>query len=699
MAAINPSNFESIGALTDETGATQIQQPRPIGGGATADGQDETLALAGNATYLWTDNMRQQGGLFPWGDTTSTGAPQHTTTVASGSPREDVADWIFYLGGNRGPVTFLVDHVEADTLITVYDSGGTPITSGSASVGATRTLSSIALDLSSVGRDCRAVVSTRQSSTNTGYIYGVTMLEDSSDTSDFGSPAFKALDSAAVAGNQPYDAFLLQRINDQIEASYKDRVQRLSGYWPVEAHPIIASERTTAYVLGISRILPGEKTYAGDLRSIVADAGVNVGLAVYPLEGARKLSIREPDVAIGTTSAATDSLTSVDVTEYQGRWVAWVLLLKSNSSATTYTVSKTGSIFQGRSKLTGLSGLTWTSGKRWKIEFINPAAGSPTGPDPFPDARTVAWWDSGNSEAYVWPHYADQDLLSSWATDNYQVRTTVIGQMELLSWRIYCTDTQDRQDLTDRLRPGLPPAASAIKSLYVRQRQQYLRRTRTHCASASYDPDAQDGSGNVKLVWGSMVDYDDNTLHDVACTVIRGYDSTLDQDGSTTHPRTTLTVALLLLAVGYSVESNLGLGFRAQFKTFSAGSWSVDQTTITVNGNQAVPEIISVKAYNLPARNTADAAIMNVGTGIEDYHYLRGALDPTEMDPGASEDTRVRDALALVTFTVDDDQPAAAQRSLQVLLKGFLGNAEGQNLTQMSLWVLACGVVTASTMD
>jgi len=691
MTTINPANFESIGPLADETGATQIQQPRPIGGGATADGQDETRALAGNATFLWTDNMRQQGGLFTWGDTTATGAPFHVTTVASGDPREDVADWILYLGANRGPLTFLVDHDESDVLITVYDNGGTSITSGSASVGATRTLSSIALDASAAGRDIQVVVSARQSSTNPGNIYGVTVLEDASDTSDFGSPEFLALDDAALDGDEPYDAFLLHRIVDQLLAAHEDRVQRLSSFFPVQGRPILASHKTTGYVLGISRILKGEKTYSCDLRSIVRDAGVNVGLALLPLQGSRRLTMRDPDTAIGVTAAATDSLTSVDVEDYQGQIVAWILLVKSNSSATTSTVSKSGTIFQGRSKLTGLGGLTWTSGKRWKIDFINPAAGSPTGPDDFPDTRTVAWWDSGNSEAYVWPHYANEDILSSWATGNYQVRNTVIGQIEILSWRIYCTDTVDLQDLKDLLRPGLPPAAAAIKRIYVRQREQYLRRTRTLCHRASYDPDDVDGSGNVKNLWGSMVDYDDATLHDVGCTISRGLDATLDQDGSTTHTRSVMTVALLVMAMGYSRESDLGLTFSARNDSFSGGAWNTNTDTTTITGYASIPALQSVKTSHIPARRTADANLMNVGTGIEDFQYLKGALDIDEIDPRAGQDTTVRDALTLLVYDVDDATPTPP-RNVRLRLKGFGTNAAGESLTQMSIWTLACGV-------
>jgi hypothetical protein len=698
MATINPSNFESIGPLVDETGATQMSQTRPIGGGATADGQDEAGALAGNSTYLWTDNMRQQGGLQTWGDTTSAGAPFHVTSVASGDPREDVADWIFYLGGNRGPVTFLVDHVEADTLITVYDSGGTPITSGSASVGATRTLSSISLDLSSVGRDCRAVVSTRRSSTNDGSIYGVTVLEDASDTSDFGSPEFLALDDAAVGGDEPFDAFILHRIIDQLEAAWQDRVQRLSSFYPAQGRPIMASHQTTGYVLGVSRILPGEKTYACDLRAIVRDAGVNVGLALYPLQGRRTLSMREPDTAIAITTASTEALTDVDVEPYQGRIVAWILLVKSDDSATTSIMSQTTDITVGRYRLDNVGSLTWTSGKRWKLEILDPASGSRYSADPLPEPRTVAWYDSGDSAAYVWPGYAEGEFTGSWRFGNYQIRNTVIGQLELLSWRIYCTDTVDRQDLKDLARPGLPPAADVVKRIYARQRDQYLRRTRTHCHRASYDPDDQDASGNLNNLWGSLVDYDDALYHDVACTLIRGYDATLDQDGSTTHPRTTTTVALLVMAMGWSRESDLGLTFRAQLKTFSAGSWSASTFTNDVIGNTAIPVLQSVRLNNAVLRNTADANLLAANDGIGSYQFMKGAIDPAELVPAGNDETRVRDALTLLVFDIEDDQAAAAQRSLQLLLKGYAANTAGQDLTQMSIWTLACGVWTSEYM-
>jgi hypothetical protein len=443
-------------------------------------------------------------------------------------------------------------------------------------------------------------------------------------------------------------------------------------------------------------VLPGDKTWSCDLRVAVSDAAVNFGWAVYDLLGSRRISTLDADVQQSTTAGAMVSLTDLDVTPYQGRPVMLLLLVRSEDSGTSYTASYSAvNKFQGRGKIDDLSSLTWTSGKRWKVEHLGPAAGSLQGDDPPPGPRTVAYHDSGGDDVWVWPLYSAADVAGEWTNGSYRIRNTVIGQASVQSIRVYTSATQARRDLIPSLYPGMAPAASAIKTIYHRQREHLLRRTRVHAdIGGGYDPGDKTGT-DVRLLWGAQQDFDNASWQDMGATVVRGYESTLAADGSTSQPRATIRVvgAVMVQASGRAGRV-VELDARALLYSFSGGAWGsnlvTSQTTTTL--------LPTVRAYDdATPHNTADNVALGIATNAAAYHYLRGAIDPADL-----EGTEMVQAVELV---LDDTETGAAQRLLRLQLQGSTTDVDGEGFPVFGsedgarMWLMAWGAWVDETID
>lgn len=716
-----PSQWQVIGGNTDETGASQISMGKVIGGGATADGQDESTILLQNARFSWsTANLCSLAESTTYGEV-SPQASQYTNTSAT---YVEFAQVLVTSGAKRFSIVVHCDFI-GRVKAEAFNSSDASLDSGESSASTTQTQSTITLDISSVVDVYIKLSAKRESSTNP-QIYSIVITETASDltTKSTGDYRFKKIDDDVANGLQPYDAYMLQGIADNIEAAYHARGRRAGWFWPVDNRPILASHITIAHPLGMWRVSPGCNELTIRLRLTVADAAMNFGVAIYDPFGSGRLTTQETPTSVSVGGPKSQDLTlSFDAGKYEGRDVLLVLLSRSEDTASSTSEYYTESIIDLRSRIdlkhrNGDShSLTLTSGKRWKIEFENNASGSnnPTAPG-FPPPKTVIW--EADPYLYVWPPFAidqvgrdltidGEDYLvnigGAWVWMNapvgYILTVTEIGNATLLSAHVSESGFESLTSMDRRLHPGHAPSAQSIKLLYVRQRELWRLRPRCHRSIApGWDPALKTGS-DVVTHWGTISPYFGDAWLDVGACMVRGYDASLAANGSTVQTRQTLRISGLVVVSMPHPPERFNLQVRAKLASYSSG-WGASEVT----SPHQTSLIDSREVYTNPqSRRGYTSELVSFASALDHddlfpdidhlyVHFIRGAMDPSDMHK----------SLMPFDLTITDTS-TANPRLLRLQFKGSLTDSSNVplNTAQImgTLWLASWGVWTSETVD
>ncbi len=664
MAFRNPDDWRILGLEDDLLGNRQIARGRPIGGGETADEQDEAEVVSDNGIQGWTAAGRAVITQLTTYGQEAPQAPIFTTSTASGGAYEVIGEAIATLGPGRGVVTVYVDIEDMDIQVEVLDSGGSVLdTDAISSPGRLQDI--LNLDAGNE-TDVRFRISVKREDVTDGSIYSLRVLEDKSPLDTFTSSdpvfEFKKLDDSAYAGEKALHAPFLDRVASNVEATHHGRLRRCGTWWPVssttgggeQVRPMLAAHTTVGYVLTDWTVSPGCRTLVLRLLVETFDATVYFGLAVLDLFSGR-LSTRRADSGINPVGSPDALELEADVSGMQGGQAALVLLVRSNDSgASTSQVFSAGThVIEDVSKVGGLTGITFTSGKRWKLEFDeNPASSYDPEGHQRPSARTVLW--EASDDAWVWPNYLEAHTAArrpDWAENgSYSVRVTEIGRANILSMAIVESTAISRTSMAAALRPGMPPGASRIRGLYMRQREQWTRRTRVHHALWGYDPaQTSTGAPGPTTPFG-VVRHLPLDWEDFGACMVGIYDAAEDK-AAAQLVRTTLRLQGLLILAGLS-GANIEVLMRAAIASWGGTAWDGDVSTsaeVPVEIGPLLPKLGgAVRDDGQPFSATADLVFGQIGALRNAYHNLRGAHSLAEL---ASR----RHGLVPFGFTIEDD--------------------------------------------
>tara|TARA_R110000751_G_scaffold273961_1_gene374808 strand:+ start:21746 stop:23899 length:2154 start_codon:yes stop_codon:yes gene_type:complete len=676
VSTTNPDKWQVIGTGNgDLTGAGQIARARPIGGGATADGQDETQLLVENGTFSWSGiNRAMLAELTTYGNTTTNGAPIFTTSTLAAAAYDDIAECIFTLGASRGAVTVYLDFEGCDIELEAFDSNLSLLDNARAT-SASRTQTSVTLDY---GNDLDAILRIsikRHVDPTNGKLYSVRLLEDKSGTTTDASHGFKAQDDAAYAARASYSAFLLQGIDLNNEAAHKGRLRRYSTWWPDEettgggelTQPLIASHLTLAFPLAMHRVTPGCDQIKVRLWLTVTTATMNFGLGFMDVEGS---GLWQGDRDTTTTQAVTGSNVNVDLTVdvsgMAGRTIFLALLIRSElgaevtGSPQSYSIATTP--ISGLNVLDlnadGAHGFTLSASERYVIWFE--AGGAGTQPDiSYPTPRTCVFNDDPN--LYVWPLFRQPNVINPLTTTT-DISIAKLGFCTLKSLAIIEEQVTARALVRNSLLTGLPTAANIIQRLYARQRQLWRDHTRVWHSIGGYDP-GHVTDGQTITLWNDTRAWDqsggDSGWYDMGATMVGPYDASLDEDGAT-QTRSHITVRGVV-QVCYPVRAGVvNVNIRLKLASYTGPTWAtnvVTSSTVIARAN------IIANFTNTDPNDTADLSYYrHTGSNLA-YHYLQGGLGIGELING-------RHGLAPFSITITDTQTSATARLLRLQMQG-----------------------------
>lgn len=715
MSFTIPSQWQVIGEVTDETGAGQIAMARPIGGGGTADGQDETTLLVQNARYSWAaSNLCSlsemiRGSSVSCVDAGSGGGDDYSTLVqaaytnASASYVE-FAQVLVTAGANRFSVVLHCDYI-GQVKAEAFNAADASLDSDEVAASTSRTQNTITLDVSSE-TDIYIKLSAKKASSTNPQVYSVVVTESASDLSSSGT--FVKIDDDAVNGLQPYDAYALQGLSENDRASHLARGRRAGWFWPTADRPTMAAAQTVVYPLAMWRCSNGCTEIKIRLRLTVADAAVNFGAAIYDVFGTRRMSSTVASTSVAVGGPKSQDLTiSIPAGLYDDRDVLVCLLVRSDDTGTSTSQAYTSQLeisrpIDRRNRIdllpdgTSSHSITLTSGKRWKVGIENNASGSNTPTDPpYPKDRTII--HEADPLLYVWPSYDEIDYDAGWARGavEYVIRVTEIGQAKILSAHISETDFEPLSSMKDRLHPGHGVSAAAIKTLYVRQREHWLRRSKCHRAVA---PGYTGSSSTPNSNWGHTSSFSSTHFQQCGHCTVRGYDAHLDNAGAVGY-RSVLRVSGMFLVVAHGAPRNVDLTIRAHLYDVETKANPVTTASVTVatqtaqffayGGNRwRRPE----DQFDHPADEPETADLVGFGhnSGRRSFHFIRGAMSlsgPAQLMP--------------FEIFITDTRTTSNPRQLVLSYKGALNDSVGNPLDRLAtnddvtFWLASWGAWTA----
>lgn len=683
MSTTNPDKWQVIGTGNDDlTGAGQIARARPIGGGATADGQDETQLLVENGTFAWTGVcLSMLAELTTYGNTTTNGAPIFTTSTLAAAAYDDIGECIFTLGASRGAVTVYLDYEGCDIELEAFDSSLSLLDSAQ-STSASRTQTSITLDY---GNDLDAILRIsikRHVDPTNGKLYSVRLLEDKSGTTTDASHGFKAQDDALYAARASYSAFMLQGIDLNNEAAHKGRLRRYSTWWPDEettgggelTQPILASAQTVAFPLAMHRVTPGCDRVKVRLWLTVADAAVSFGLGFVDLAGS---GLWQGDGDASTSQAITGSNVNVDLTVdvsgMAGKTILLCLLVRSAEgsavSGSPQSFASTDNPLAEISRINldagGAHGLTLSTAERYVVKWTPGGAGGE--PDtPYPTPRMVVF--TASPSLYVWPLFEVNSVLLPLTTAT-ELSVTKLGLATLKSLAIIEEQVTARALVRNSLLTGLPTAANIIQRLYARQRQLWRDHTRVWHGIGGYDPDHTDG-GDAVTLWGDVLTWDqsgnDGGWYDFGATMVGPYDASLDEDGAT-QTRTDVVVRGVIQMVYTEPAGPVRVNFRLKLASYTGPTWATN--VVTSSESSVMAPVLQAWATRGQTSLSADLTYYRHTDSLRAYHYLRGAV--------ALQDLKlITHGLVPFEVVITDTQTAATARLLRLQIQGEASNID-----------------------
>jgi hypothetical protein len=172
-----PTDFVILGHDGDGVGTSHIRLGKAIGGGATADGVDETDTWLRNARWMQTQGNRARiFQAFSYGDA----SPQAVLFSTADPAYQDVFTVPVEIATGRDDYTVTFDFQNGTCQVQAYTSGGTSRdVVATSEAGATQTQSDVTLSPSAEDT-AYLVVRIKAKSGQTGKLFGVRVYEDAS---------------------------------------------------------------------------------------------------------------------------------------------------------------------------------------------------------------------------------------------------------------------------------------------------------------------------------------------------------------------------------------------------------------------------------------------------------------------------------------------------------------------------------------
>ena len=513
--------------------------------------------------------------------------------------------------------------------------------------------------------------------------------------------AFKKIDLAAVAGDEPLDAFALHGAIANDDAAYTGRGRRASHTYALAHRPTLGAINAVVRPLALWPLSPGCTQITARLRCAVQDASVEVWLAAYDLATYRLI----PNATTTTlTTSDTNATLTLDVTRLSGL-VGVMLCLRSTRSATTTKITYTSAtVLQARGEVDFHPGhgLTLSPAKRYAVEIVDDVTQRAELSDYPPALDLIEWDDSTDEDGRVWPFYYGSHFNFQGAGENFAVDVTLLGSLILHGYSVAESAYASRASLTDPLQPAYSPAAPTLSALHARLYGQHLR-TAVHALAPAVDVGDTDADSRVINPLGVIANAGSATWQVLSSAYLGNYDddqTEVDRPSSVTYTRSTLVLAGLLCVDGggSSAGRTAKIFLRAKLYSWSAGAWSADAVTAPSSDGQLVhAPVLALTADPRLAAYTAGGLIAGVspssGGSGDSWHTYRGLwpLSTFQLPDGFVNDLPPL-GHGLVPFILEvEDTETGVDRALVLEVKGSTtdtrGNPFGGRVTLAALTI------------
>jgi len=499
--------------------------------------------------------------------------------------------------------------------------------------------------------------------------------------------AFKKIDLAAVAGDQPLDAFALHGAIANDDAAYTSRPRRASHTYALAHRPTLGAARGWVRPLALWPLSPGCTSLTVRVRFAVQDASVTVWLAAYDLATYRLI-----ENATTTTLATSDThaTLTLDTSRLSGL-VGVMLCFRSARSATTTKKTYSGATVlsaRGRVDFLPLHGISLNLAKRYVVEIVDDVTQRAEAVDYPPQMELIEWDDSNDQKGRVWPYYFGSHYNFQGAGEDFGIDVTLLGSMILHGYSVAESAYAARADLTDPLQPAYQPAAPTLSALHARLYQQHLR-TAVHSLAPSVDVGDTDADGRVVDLLGVVADAGSTSWQVLSGAYLGGYDddqTDVDRPAVVTYTRATLVLAGLVCVDGGGTTLGrvVDLALRVKIYSWNAGTWDGDPVTApSSDGEPLGAPVLGLTADPRLADNTGGGLIESFGPssggGGRSWHTLRGCwpLSSFREPDGFVEDMPPL-GHGLVPFVLEvEDTITGADRALVLEVKGSTTDTRG----------------------
>jgi len=654
MAITTPAYFRVLGS-DDALGQSEIAPSRSIGGGAV----DESLALLDNATWVYAAHGRRI-----LSEVTYYGAdtPQAAIATETGTSYVVYLDLAADLGEGRQGMTVSLDigytgTGSGDVRVSVYrrDTGvllGTPATG-------TTTLAQEQIDLGVTGVTVREVyvqIELKITTDGTVTLWGARLLEDAATLSVDGT-LWRQIDQTAVAGLEPGDAYLYQRLDQNVRAADAERLRSAGTGYPADDLPVLSAHTQMAVPLAVWELTDDTTTLQLTVRHEVTEATVNLQALVVTRRGIRRSAVTAVAAAAGKKSTKL----TVDVTGHGGEIVLVALAYQSEKGTavgTTANISdlNLNSTFRGVTvHMPSAHGFTYTAGDRWVLELADPAASAiKFDGDGIPELRTIikAPRAALPDTLYAWPP-AFGEFVFLEGGSNFRLTVSEQGRTAISSWCL--TETVVSPLLTQResLRSGDRPAARAISTLYARERSLFRRRARVYHAGAVPDPEHIDNLGPRQICYWGVQREIATSWEAMGSALVGRLDDEVSRLDATDRIRDTYRVLAAVGVFWSGAVAEVDTQWRVRLLSFSGGSWSGTVVTSSTLAERLVTR--GSRSDYVPSSLLTFRA--NEPTSEISNHYLRGSYPVTQMEQGTT-------GLTVIELEITDTETTADYRLL-----------------------------------
>lgn len=520
--------------------------------------------------------------------------------------------------------------------------------------------------------------------------------------------SFRKIDLAAVAGDEPLDAFALHGAAANDDAAYLYRGRRGSHTFALAHRPTLGAWRTFARPLAMWPLAPGEAEVTVRLRCVVQDASVALGLAIYD---PTTRTLTQTDLDTTATTSTTNVTLTANVSGLAGT-VGLFLLFRSEKSATVtkHTYSNATVLTQaGRLDLDGGHPFSLNPSKRYVVEFEDDTTARPDSHYP-PPLELIEWDDTADENARGWPFVDGGWYGFQGAGEDFEVAITLLGSLILHGYSVASSGWDARPSMADLLQPAFPPSVPPVSALHARMRAQHIARTPIHAVAPAPDTQTTDADGRVLDPFGQVVSLYSlvSSWRQASSAYVGGYDDdqiAVDRPASATYTRSTLILSGLLAVDGGGRVGGRTVQVNARVKGYSwdagAGEWSDDAETLPdadglpivapVMGRVFEPRIAAYYAGGLVNTPFGPSA----GGGGDSWHTLRGCWPLTAFrEPsGFVDDLPQQLGGGLVPFELEVTDPiTGADRALVLELQAMATDLQGGSAQGLK------GVVAALTV-